>query len=211
MMGVIKSKTPFILFCDSTNIIPSNFAEIAIKHFCDERVSACFGRILNDQNLTDVLSIWRSRHLFSENKPYNKEIHLVNCLITYAVLLRKEHVLSVGNFNPSLKQCEDQELGQKLIAQNLKIISDPNLITYSIRKETFKSLSLRYARWNSDYAQPKFFLIDFLMSLKVCILIFSKEDLQDNQFKCLIISLIMPLLTLYHEFFNRLKLLRTKR
>jgi len=211
MMGVIKSRTPYLLFCDSTNIIPNDFAEIAIKHFCDNRVSACFGRILNDQNLTDVLSKWRSRHLFSENKPYNKEVHQVNCLITYAVLLRKDHVLSVGNFNPSLKQCEDQELGQKLIAQNLKIISDPNLITYSIRKESFKSLSLRYGRWNSDYAQRKLLLIDFLMSVKVCILIFSKEDLLNKQYKCLIISLIMPLLTLYHEFINRSKLLLTKR
>ena len=211
MIGVKSSQANFVLFCDSSNIVPSNFAEIAIKHFEEDLVCACFGRILNYEGLTDDLSNWRARHLFGENKPYNNKIHQVNCLITYAVLLRREHVLSVGNFNPSLKQCEDQELGEKLIAQNLKIISDPNLITYSIRKETFKSLSLRYARWNSDYAQPKFVLIDFLDALKVCILIFSKEDLKDKQYKCLTISLLMPFIRLYYEFVKEMKLLQAFR
>ena len=51
MVGVMNTKTPFLLFCDSTNIIPNDFAEIAINQFCDTSVSACFGRILNEPNL----------------------------------------------------------------------------------------------------------------------------------------------------------------
>ena len=202
MIGVIKTKTPFILFCDSTNIIPINFAEIAIEHFFEIRTSACFGRILNDPNLTDDLSSWRARHLFGENKPYNKDIHPVNCLITYAVLLRKEHVLSVGNFNPSLKQCEDQELGEKLIAHNFKIISDPNLLTYSIKKETLKSLCIRYSRWQSNYNQSRNFLLEFFSILKVCLLIFAREDIKDKKYKCFLISVFIPIFTFFHILVN---------
>ena len=51
MVGVSESKTPFILFCDSSNTLPSCFAEQAIQQFKDPLVCASFGRILNHQNL----------------------------------------------------------------------------------------------------------------------------------------------------------------
>lgn len=205
MVGVMNAKTPFLLFCDSSNIIPNDFAEIAIKQFCDNRVSACFGRILNDHNLTDLFSNWRARHLFGENKPFNKNIHQVNCLITYAVLLKKEHILTVGNFNPSLKQCEDQELGEKLIAQNFKIISDPNLLTFSIKKESLKSLCIRYSRWQSNYNKSRSIAFEFYDFLKVCLLIFAREDMKDKEYKCLFISFCVPFFLLFNNLFSTLK------
>ena len=102
MVGVSESKTPFILFCDSSNTLPSYFAEQAIQKFKDPLVCATFGRILNHQNLKGCLTHWRSSP-FVENKISTNKIHQVNCLITYGVLLRKEHVLKVGNFNPCFK------------------------------------------------------------------------------------------------------------
>ena len=205
MVGVMNTKTPFLLFCDSTNIIPNDFAEIAINQFCDTSVSACFGRILNEPNLTDTLSNWRARHLFGQNKPHNKNIHQVNCLITYAVLLKKEHILTVGNFNPSLKQCEDQELGEKLIKHNFKIISDPNLLTFSIRKETFKSICTRYARWQSNHSHSRNFALEFFNILKVCLFIFAREDMKERQYKCLLISLCLPFFLLFQNYLNAVK------
>lgn len=205
MIGVMNTKTPYVLFCDSTNVVPKDFAEVAIKQFCDSRVSACFGRILNDINLKDKLSNWRARHLFRENKPYNNNIHEVNCLITYAVLLKKEHVLKVGNFNPSLRQCEDQELGDRLIDHNFKIISDPKLLTFSIKKETLKSLCIRYTRWQSEYNQSRNFTFEFFNNLKACLLIFAREDIKDKEYECLIISVFIPFFTLFHNLLHALK------
>ena len=72
---------------NSSNAIDDRFVERALQHLSDNSVSACFGRIVNDQSLQDPLSIWRSRHLF-ESEPYRSDIHNV-ILLTYAVLMKR--------------------------------------------------------------------------------------------------------------------------
>ena len=202
MLGICKSSTPLVLFCDSSNAIDNQFVKRALQHFDDHSVSACFGRIVNDQSLQDPISIWRSRHLFGENKPYRTGIHNVDTLITYAVLLRKEHVIKVGNFNPKLKECEDQDLGDKLIDHDYKLLSDPQLIAYSIRKESISTLFLRYRRWHSHYKTSQNIIFQFLSTLKTSLLIFAREDLEDRNFKCLLISIYLPFYLLFYDFMH---------
>ena len=60
-------------------------------------------------------------------------------------------MIQVGNFNAKLRECEDQDLGDKLLNHRYKLLSDPNLIAYSLRKETLSTLYLRYRRWHSHY------------------------------------------------------------
>lgn len=206
MLGICESKTPFVLFCDSSNSIDKQFVDRALHHLTDQSVSACFGRIVNDQSLQDPISIWRSRHLFRESEPYRSDIHNVDTLITYAVLLRKEHVIKVGNFNPKLKECEDQDLGEKLLDHKYKLLSDPQLITYSLRKESISTLCLRYRRWHSHYKITHNIIVQFLSTLKTSFLIFAREDFGDRNFMSLLISIYLPFYLLFYDFMQIIKI-----
>lgn len=205
MTGINHTKTPFVIFCDSSNVIEPNFVEIALRQFGNPIVSCCFGRIMNHEDLSDTLSNWRGKHLFGQNKTFKKDVHSVDCLITYAVLMRKNHVVEVGNFNPELTQCEDQDLGEKLISKNYKIISDPQLVTYSIRKESFPSLCTRFRRWRSNYKKEKNTFSEFYITLKIAFLIFAREDLIEKNFKSFVISVILPFYLLLQDLFKNHK------
>jgi glycosyltransferase involved in cell wall biosynthesis len=192
-IGVKNTKTELILFCDSSNLISPEFAEKGVSHFKDPSVSAVFGRIKNDKKLKDPFSRWRAKHLFREYLPHRKDVHEVNCLITYAVILRKNAIEEVGNFDERLKKCEDIDLGKRLIARGLKILSDPSLCAYSIRKETMLSLCLRYNRWFSSDTEKSFRIIPtFWNTLRSCYRIYAKEDIKSRDFGALAISLLMP-------------------
>lgn len=206
-IGISECKTPFALFCDSTNILPSNFSETAIKHFKSSSLSAVFGRIVNHVEMTDALSRWRGRNLFREHLDHRQDVHEVQCLISYAVLFRKDAVLECGNFDPSLRKCEDQDIGQKLISSGYKIISDPSLVTYSIRKETMTSLCIRFNRWFSDH-QEEFHCWDaFINTLRSSMTIFLKEDLRNKDIQSMIISIFLPFWLLALGLFNKKKLI----
>jgi len=206
-IGISECRTPFALFCDSTNTLPSNFAETAIKHFRNPSLSAVFGRIVNHLNMTDVLSRWRGRNLFREHLYHRQDVHEVQCLISYAVLFRKDAVMECGNFDRSLRKCEDQDIGQKLIVSGYKIISDPSLVTYSIRRETMTSLCIRFNRWFSDHQKEFQCWEAFIMTLRSSMRIFLKEDLKNNDIQSMIISILLPFWLLALGFFNRKKLI----
>ena len=205
-IGISECRTPFALFCDSTNILPPHFSTLAIEHFKEPSISAVFGRIKNHEELLDTLSRWRGRHLFREHLDHRKDMHEVQCLISYAVLFRRDSVLAAGNFDPSLRKCEDQDIGEKLIKTGYKIISDPSLVAYSIRRETMTSLSIRFNRWFS-YHQKNFRRWDtFFNTLRSSIKIFLRDDFREKDFRLMIISLFLPFWLLALSFFRKEKL-----
>lgn len=195
-LGIKESKSEYILFCDSSNIIPSNFASKALKHFDDLSISAVFGRILNDSRIQSICNRWRARHLFREHLDYRTEVHDVDCLITYALMLKKSAVLTAGNFRKDLRMCEDLDLGKKLINNGFRILSDPGLCCYSIRQETIISLCIRYHRWfsyeNEVFDLYRTFVDTFKTSLTIC----SREDIRAKDFFCLLISISIPFIIL---------------
>ena len=205
-IGISECRTPFALFCDSTNVLPPYFSTLAIEHFKEPSISAVFGRISNHKELTDAFSRWRGRHLFREHLDHRKDVHEVQCLISYAVLFRRDAVLASGNFDRALRKCEDQDIGGKLIKSCYKIISDPSLVAYSIRRETMTSLSIRFNRWFSDH-QKEFRRWDaFFNTLRSSIRIFLRDDFRKKDFPLLIISLFLPFWLLALSFFRKEKL-----
>tara|TARA_B100000676_G_C18018719_1_gene811244 strand:+ start:347 stop:1231 length:885 start_codon:yes stop_codon:yes gene_type:complete len=208
-IGVAESNSPFMLFCDSSNVIDPSFTDIALSHFDDPRVAAVFGRIKNAAHLKNPLNRWRGRHLFREHLPYRKDIHETKSLITYAIMLKKKAVTEVGNFNCKLRQWEDQELGDRLIKHGYKIISNPSLCAYSIRRETITSLALRYERWHSDYKSAQSPISCFCANVKSSVLIFARQDIRNGDFACAALSLLMPFWLLWLRLFHKSKI-RTK-
>ena len=202
-VGILECKTPFALFCDSSNILPRNFSSIALKHFEEPSTSAVFGRIANHQEMNDVLSRWRARHLFKEHLDFCKDIHEVQSLISYAVLFRKDAVLAAGNFDRTLRKCEDQDIGEKLIRADFKIISDPSLVAYSIRLETMTSLTIRFNRWFSSHQKGFRRWNAFFNTLQSSIKIFFRDDCRRKDFRLMIISLSLPFWLLAVSFFKK--------
>ena len=84
--------------------------------------------------LSSLTSRWRGRHLFKESYNFGTEPKEASSLTTYGTLMRRDSVIEVGNFNQNLRHSEDRELGQRLISAGFKIIGDPNLVVYSIKK-----------------------------------------------------------------------------
>jgi len=205
-VGISECKTDFALFCDSTNILPPNFSALAIKHFNRTEISAVFGRIVNHPELNDVFSRWRGRHLFREHLEHRNDVHEVRCLISYAVLARKEAVLSSGNFDRSLRKCEDQDMGEKLIGSGYKILSDPSLLAYSVRKESMTSLAIRFNRWFSFHQQDFRCLEAFLKTLRSSIMIFLRSDFRKKDFHSMMISILLPFWLLALAVFRKERL-----
>ena len=124
-------------------------------------------------------------------------------LITYAAILRRKHVLSVGNFKSNLKQFEDLELGKRLIDNNFTILSLPSLITFSCRVESIKSICTRYNRWNTlNLNKKEITPMIFFNILKSSWRIFFVKDLQSRDLYCCLFSLFFPLLFLTIRTFS---------
>ena len=195
--GVELCNTDLILFCDSSNYLPNDFCEKALFYFTKDYPSAIFGSIINCPILDDTLSRWRGCHLFNQSDCYSNEVVSSPTLITYAVILNRNHVISVGNFNSNLKQFEDLDLGERLIKSGFTILSLPSLITYSSRSETLISICTRYNRWNTlNMDDKKLSLQIFFNILKSSFKIFFVKDIKNRDLLCCLFSLLFPLLFL---------------
>ena len=126
-LAIKECRSEFVVFCDSSNSLCANFIEKALISFENRELSAIFGRIIGNEHHTGACFKWRERNLFLETDPNANVPYEVFSLSTYGVMIRRSHVLEVGNFNSQLRQYEDHALGNKLIKRGYQIFFDPNL------------------------------------------------------------------------------------
>jgi GT2 family glycosyltransferase len=207
-LAIEEAQTELILFCDSTNLVPSDFIESAIQHFNDPKVAAVSGKIANESNACSMALNWRGRHLFKQDHDFGKICHDARSLTTYGTLLRRSAVLDVGNFNPSLRHSEDKDLGKRLLNAGYKIIGDPNLVVYSIKKDSVFSVLERYWRWyggEDESMSSK----DYWKAIKASIKPMIQEDLKAKDWRAAFVSFICPhygyLRHLYRKFTGKLQ------
>ena len=181
----------FILFCDSTNLLPQDFILDSIDAFKDKKISAVSGRISNDKSLKGYVASWRSRHLFKENFNFGSSYLDATSLTTYGTILRRSAVLDVGNFNPSLRHSEDKDLGKRLLNAGYKIIGDPKLVVYSIKKDSVLSVLERYWRWYGG-TDEKFGINDYWHAIKASFRPMMQEDIKANEWRSAFISFLCP-------------------
>ena len=82
------------------------------------------------------------------------------------------------------------------------LLSEPRLVTYSLRKETILTLVKRYCRWNTIHNDHQNSFNLFFSTMKESILIFSRKDFSLKDFKCMIISILLPYLVLWIRLFT---------
>jgi cellulose synthase/poly-beta-1,6-N-acetylglucosamine synthase-like glycosyltransferase len=185
------AKSDFILFCDATNLLSAKFIEGALHHFNHNQVAAVSGKISNHPSTQNFSSAWRGRHLFKECYNFGPVAQEASSLTTYGTILRRSAVLEVGNFNPDLVHSEDKELGNRLLKAGYKIIGDPNLTVYSIKKDTIFSVLERYWRWYGG-TDEKISLQNYCHSIKSSLRPMMQEDIRANDWKSAFISFLCP-------------------
>jgi len=187
--AISHAKFDYILTCDATNILKSNFLEKTLPYFEDETVVSVSG-FLKSEHIDCPVSRWRSRHLFKEDiKPGPAEP--CNMLITYGTIMKKKPVLEVGNFNRKLTHTEDNELGLRLHAKGYKIIGVPDPIILSIAKPNLWKTLERYNRWNMGIEEELSFFTYF-KSIKSSIKPMAEKDLKLRDFSAALISILCP-------------------
>ena len=141
---------------------------------------------------------------------WQEDIFLRKALILVQLLRMHLHLLPteqstaisrnfVGNFNPELRHSEDRELGNRLLKAGYKIIGDPNLVVYSIKKDSALSVLERYWRWYGG-TDEKFTLKDYWHAIKSSFRPMMEEDIRANDFKSAFISFLCP----HYGFFRHL-------
>lgn len=192
-LGIKESKSEFVVFCDSSNSLCKDFIETALINFKNKKISAVFGKIKGKEHHTDICSRWRERNLFLETYPQAKEPYEVFSLSTYSVMMRKSHVLKIGNFDSKLKQFEDHKLGTKLMEKRYQIFFDPNIFCTSNRNDNLFQLAKRVDRWYSP-SNESFNVKSFINLIKTSLFIWIKRDLQSKDYNGVFVSLIIPFL-----------------
>ena len=200
-LGIKECKSEFVVFCDSSNSLCENFIEKALNSFTNKKISAIFGRIIGNEDHTDICSKWREKNLFLETFPDNNIPYEVKSLSTYSVMLRKSHILSVGNFAQNLRQFEDHDLGERILKQGYKILFDPLLHCISNKRDNLFQLATRVDRWYSPSSEG-LNLKSFNNLLKTALSIWARRDIQSKELSGVMISLSLPFIILFQNLIN---------
>lgn len=200
-LGIKECKSEFVVFCDSSNSLCENFIEKALNSFTNKKISAIFGRIIGNEDHTDICSKWREKNLFLETFPDNNIPYEVKSLSTYSVMLRKSHILSVGNFSQKLRQFEDHDLGERILKQGYKILFDPLLHCISNKRDNLFQLATRVDRWYSPSSEG-LNLKSFNNLLKTALSIWARRDIQSKELSGVMISLSLPFIILFQNLIN---------
>ena len=190
-LAINELTEPFIFFLDASNVVKKGYVKMALSHFNNEKVAAVSGLINNNFINDSFATKWRGRHLFKENHQFGKQVHDAKSLTTYGTILRRSAVMDVGNFNLSLRHSEDKDLGKRLLNAGYKIIGDPNLVVYSIKKDSVFSVLERYWRWYGGEDESMSFH-DYWNAIKASIKPMIQQDLKAKDWRAFFISFICP-------------------
>ncbi len=90
-----------------------------------------------------------------------------NLFITYGTIVRKCHIINVGNFNPNLKHSEDEDLGERLLTKWLYLLSNHDLRVNCNLENSLLEVLERYWRWHVGRDEQCFYAIIYNLSKTV--------------------------------------------
>ena len=181
----------FILCCDATNELSSDFAEKCLPYFKDSKVASVSGTLSSKKiHLKTASGRWRSRHLFKESQdipPMSEE----DMLITYGTLMRRSSVLEVGNFDKELRHNEDQELGKRLFKAGFLMNACGEALIFPLIENSLLQVLERYWRWNCG-PEEDWSLGSYFHSIRCSLRPMAEMDLKSGDFASMFISLTAP-------------------
>jgi peptidoglycan-N-acetylglucosamine deacetylase len=182
------AKHEFVICCDATNKLPSDFAVRALHWFGNSNVAAVVG-LITDTNPRGVVSRWRARNLFKVGVPRSSSMSAP--FVTYGAMVRSSAIAGVGGYDASLRHTEDAELGSRLAALNYNVVFDPLLQVYCNKQNSLAEVLERYWRWYAG-KDESFGLILYLKLIKYFAFRMAWEDLKSGDPLSCGISLLLP-------------------
>ena len=179
-----------VVCCDATNELDHNFVRDGITAFADDSVASVFGKI-SSKTTGGIVNQWRSTHLFKEKADYGTGFKKSNLFITYGTIVRKSHIINVGNFNSKLRHSEDEELGERLLQNGYTLLSNHDLRVNCNLENSLLEVLERYWRWHIGRDEKMTFK-DYLHSIKNSIKLMIQADLQSRHWGSIPISLLCP-------------------
>lgn len=174
-----------VLACDATIVLEADYVRRALPRFDDIRVAAVFGRVTQSTG-ANAAERWRGRHLFRDRLA---DVRSRASFATFGSLVRSGVVREVGGFNPSLRQGEDADLGERLLAADFDVICDPGLTATTTKTNTVAEVLERFTRWNNltpmtwhSYVRQIAYAVKFM----------AREDLRAHDPLAALISLVSP-------------------
>lgn len=190
-----NAKGDYVLACDATMRLSPDFLRTCIGLLDDPKVAGVFGRVMDMDN-KGVVRRWRARHLFKCHLPMSREANA--SLATWGALLKREAVVSVGNFDRSLRHTEDAELSNRLNRAGWRIVFEPSALVHPILSNTLSQVLERYWRWNVGVTES-FRVKNFLSRLSYSAKVMARQDLAAGDLGAAMISLMTPYYFLWRK------------
>lgn len=152
--GIQYSEAQFVLCMDGDSQLTPNSLRMAVRHFIDPAVGAVAGnvKVQNRKHLlTDLQAL---EYLEGLNMPRSAQgfIQMVNIIPGPIGLFRKSALRDAG-FYSSDTFAEDADITLKILAQNWKIIYEPNAIAYTEAPVSIYQLLKQRYRWTRGILQ----------------------------------------------------------
>lgn len=157
-IGVEKAKGNFIAFTDADCVVPANWLKDLLSPLTDPKVASVGGPNVTPKDdsqfakavgeVINLLTKPGSRYGLFTNK-IAETYHNPGCNVLY----KKEPILKVGNFNPKLLTCEDEELDFRLRQKGYKLLFTPKVVVDHYRRPTYKKIFVQFYRFAIGRAQ----------------------------------------------------------
>lgn len=152
--GIQYSEAQFVLCMDGDSQLTPNSLRMAVRHFIDPIVGAVAGnvKVQNRRHLlTDLQAL---EYLEGLNMPRSAQgfIQMVNIIPGPIGLFRKSALRDAG-FYSSDTFAEDADITLKILAQNWKIVYEPNAIAFTEAPVSIYQLLKQRYRWTRGILQ----------------------------------------------------------
>lgn len=152
--GIQYSEAQFVLCMDGDSQLTPNSLRMAVRHFIDPAVGAVAGnvKVQNRKHLlTDLQAL---EYLEGLNMPRSAQgfIQMVNIIPGPIGLFRKAALRDAG-FYSSDTFAEDADITLKILAQNWKIVYEPNAIAFTEAPASIHQLLKQRYRWTRGILQ----------------------------------------------------------
>lgn len=152
--GIQYSEAQFVLCMDGDSQLTPNSLRMAVRHFIDPAVGAVAGnvKVQNRKHLlTDLQAL---EYLEGLNMPRSSQgfLQMVNIIPGPIGLFRKTALRDAG-FYSSDTFAEDADITLKILAQNWKIVYEPNAIAYTEAPVSIYQLLKQRYRWTRGILQ----------------------------------------------------------
>ena len=152
--GIQYSESQFVLCMDGDSQLTPNSLRMAVRHFIDPAVGAVAGnvKVQNRKHLlTDLQAL---EYLEGLNMPRSSQgfLQMVNIIPGPIGLFRKAALRDAG-FYSSDTFAEDADITLKILAQNWKIVYEPNAIAYTEAPVSIYQLLKQRYRWTRGILQ----------------------------------------------------------